>query len=234
VPEDCDESILLAPLIDKGDQYLLDDRRFYGMIHPSRALAELQLHSIEPARDVEYFLRIVLAFFALRQGGLLLHCAALKRADARCANDGGGRVYLFVGQSGSGKSTVAALSQAAGRATALGDDLILLRPERGGWRAYGTPFWNFQSTGRAGEVQAGSITGIYKLVQDRAVFAEPMGRAAAAAELLANSPIVNDQPALLAILFDRCRDIATAIGVCRLHFRKDDAFWDVIGHEGPC
>jgi hypothetical protein len=61
-----------------------------------------------------------------------------------------------------------------------------------------------------------------------------MGRAAAAAELFANCPIVNDQPPLLAVLLDRCRDIAAAISVRRLHFRKDDAFWDVICNEASC
>ena len=48
------------------------------------------------------------------------------------------------------------------------------------------------------------------------------------AELLANCPIVNSQPALLPELLNRCRDIAKAVGMQRLHFRKDDAFWDII------
>jgi hypothetical protein len=56
----------------------------------------------------------------------------------------------------------------------------------------------------------------------------------AAAELVANCPIVNDQPALLPDLIDRCRDIAAEIPVRRLHFRKDDGFWDVIPEEAPC
>jgi hypothetical protein len=192
------------------------------------------LRSIEPVREIEYFLRIALALFVLERDGLLVHCAALKRPGALWTRGDAGPVFLFVGQSGSGKSTVVSLSHAAGRAVALGDDLILLRREGAGWCAYGTPFWNFETAAREGQLETGPVAGIYKLVQDRAVFAEPMSRAAATAELVANCPIVNDQPALLPVLFDRCREIVSTVPIRRLHFRKDDAFWDVIGHEALC
>jgi hypothetical protein len=182
------------------------------------------MHSDEPAREAEYFLRIALAFLAFQRDGLLVHCAALKRRHL---------VQLFIGQSGSGKSTVVALSVVADRATALGDDLILLRRDQAGWRAFGTPFWNLEATRREGELSSGPVAGIYKLVQDRAIYVEPMRPAVAAAELVANCPIVNDQPALLPDLIGRCREIAGVIPVRRLHFRKDDAFWDVIPQEAP-
>jgi len=197
-------------------------------------VAALRMRSAEPAREAEYFLRIAFALFAVERDGLLIHCAALKRPGLASAGAGVDPVYLFVGQSGSGKSTVAAVSRAMGRATALGDDLILLRREGEGWCAHGTPFWNFETVAREGQLETGLVEGIYKLVQDRAVFAEPMSRAAATAELVANCPIVNDQPALLPILIDRCREIVGTITVRRLHFRKDDAFWDVICNEASC
>lgn len=228
------DSILSAPLIEKVGAYLLDGPRFYGMIQPSRDMAALRMRSMHPVREVEYFLRSALALFAVERDGLLIHCAALKRPGSDGASGGAGLIYLFMGQSGSGKSTVAGLSRAAGRATALGDDLILLRREGDGWRAYGTPFWNLETVERDGQLETGPVAGIYKLVQDRAVFAEPMSRAAATAELLANCPVVNDQPALLPILIGRCSEIAGAITVRRLHFRKDDTFWDVICREASC
>ena len=217
--DDNSTSILQAHLACMGEDYLLDGPTLYGMIAPSRGRAKLRMRSNNPSREVEYFLRVVLALFALPRGGLLIHCAALKHSDL---------VYLFIGQSGSGKSTVVALSREAGRATALGDDLILIRRHGEAWQAYGTPFWNLQTIAREGQNEIGPVARIYKLIQDRAVFVEPAGRAAATAELVANCPIVNDQPGLLPGLIDRCRDIAAAIPVERLHFRKDDSFWDVI------
>jgi hypothetical protein len=217
-------SILQAPVTPHGEEYLLDGPQFYGMIRPSRGQAFFRMRSDEPTRETEYFLRIALAFFALQRDGLLVHCAALKRRHL---------VQLFVGQSGSGKSTIVALSVSAGRALALGDDLILVRRDQAGWRAYGTPFWNLEATAREGQVEHGPVAGIYKLVQDPSVYVEPMRPAVAAAELVANCPIVNDQPALLPVLIDRCREMASAIPMRRLHFRKDDAFWDIIPQEAP-
>jgi hypothetical protein len=212
-------SILQARLTQLGEDYLLDSAQVYGMIACARGRAMLRICSDLPSREAEYFLRIALALFALPRGGLLVHCAALKRSD---------QVYLFVGQSGSGKSTVVRLSRLAHRAMALGDDLILIRWERGSWQAYGTPFWNLETIGRDGQQESGRVAHIYKLIQDRSVFVEPMGGAAATAELIANCPVVNDQLALLPGLIDRCRSVAVAIPVERLHFRKDDSFWDVI------
>ena len=217
-------TVLHAPVVSAGEEYLLDGPQFYGIIEPSRGQAVLRMCSDEPAREAEYFLRIAFAFFALQRDGLLVHCAALKRKHL---------VQLFIGQSGSGKSTVVSLSTTAGRAKALGDDLILLRPKENGWRAYGTPFWNMEATAREGQAENGLVAGIYRLVQDRAVFVEPMRPVVAAAELVANCPIVNDQAALLPALIDRCRDITRTIAMRRLHFRKDDTFWDVIPEEAP-
>ncbi len=60
--------------------------------------------------EIEYFLRAPsFPSFAYHAGGLLIHCAGLKT----------GGVYLFAGQSGSGKSTVVSLSTASRRAMAL-------------------------------------------------------------------------------------------------------------------
>lgn len=216
---DAAQTLLQSAVTAKGEEYLLDAPYFYGMIEPFRGQAELRMRSGAPTREGEYFLRVALALFAWARGGLLIHSAALLVEHA---------AFLFTGQSGSGKSTVVSLSQDRGHTIALGDDLVLLRPVERKWHAYGTPFWNLQTSERAGQTGHGQVRAIYKLVQDREVYAEPMSPAAAAAELLANCPIVNSQPALLPDLLMRCRDIAEVVAVQRLHFRKDDAFWDII------
>ena len=215
------QSILQASLRVNGEDYLLDGPQFYGMIAPLRGQAMLRMRSDVPAREVEYFLRVALAVLAWQEGGLLVHGAAVKAGNA---------VYLFVGQSGSGKSTVVRLSHASGRGVALSDDLVLLRRMDGAWRAYGTPFWNLTADRRDGQTANGPVQAIYKLAQDSNVFIEPMRATVGAAELLANCPVVNSQPALVLDLLGRCQDIVHTVGMQRLHFRKDDAFWDVI----PC
>jgi len=170
----------------------------------------------ESLGQLEYFLRIATALFAYEAGGVLIHAAGLLVDSA---------VQLFIGQSGSGKSTVVSLSP---QTCALGDDLILIRPNASGWQAYGTPFWNQAARERGGETASGPVTGIFKLIQDRDVYVEDLPVSVAVAELLANCPVVNGIAAELPGLVSRCRVLARRIPVKALHFRKDPDFWQII------
>lgn len=189
---------------------------FSGSINLNTGQATLALSSAAPLEDVEYFLRILYALLADCAGGLLIHAAGVLA---------GGRVHLFIGPSGSGKSTVAKLSP---EALIMNDDLVLLRPQRDGWLAYGTPFWNATAIERAGQTASGPLAGVCRLVQDREVYLEPLSSAAAAAELAANCPVVNSDPARLPRLLTRCQALARAVPVRRLHFRKDPGFWELL------
>ncbi len=89
---------------------------------------------------LDAFLRSLLSALLLRSGGLMLHSAGLAV---------GGRAYLFPGRSGAGKSTLAKLAAASGRrgVEVISDEINMVLPGRGGWRAHGSPFW--------GEMRAG-------------------------------------------------------------------------------
>ncbi len=156
-----------------------------GSIATATGQAALQIDAAEPLGHLELFLRIAVALLAFRDGGVLLHAAGLLTA---------GRAILFTGASGSGKTTVVALSP---QATALSDDLVVLRPGAAGWTAYGTPFWNPETAARPGQTASGPVAGIYRLVKDQDVYVEALSPAAAAAELVANCPVVNGRPELL-------------------------------------
>ncbi len=109
--------------------------------------------------------------------------------------------------------------------------MVVLRPVEGGWRAHGTPFWNGEAVRREGQTADGPVAGIYKLVQDQDVFLEPLNAAVASSELVANCPIVNADVVTLPGLLRRCRGLAEAVGVQRLHFRKDPAFWSLLASK---
>jgi hypothetical protein len=205
---------------DTGE-YRLDAPGFSARVDLARGAGKLTLASVIPLSDLEHFLRVTVALLAFREGGLLIHAAGL-RSD--------GKVRLFIGQSGSGKSTVVALSP---RALALNDDLIVLRQEREGWVACGTPFWNVDANHRQGQTACGPLSGIFRLAQDRDVYLEDLSLAAATAELVANCPVINGSPAHLAALILRCRQLADAVPVRRLHFRKDGSFWPLLEQSGP-
>ncbi len=208
--------LLAAALEPEPGGYRLATAGATARIQLEEGLASLVLTAGDPLGGVEYFLRIACALLAFRDGGLMLHAAGLVVA---------GRAHLFIGVSGSGKSTVTALSP---HATALSDDLVLLRPASGCWIAYGTPFWNPETAARAGQTATGRVAGIYKLVKASEVRLEPFSAASAAAELAANCPVVNGRPELLSELLLRCRALVGAVPAHRLYFRKDASFWRVI------
>jgi len=211
-------ALLRAPIRVIGGIYLLDAAGIHGRIALRDRQAQLQHYGPVAFSELEYFLRIACALLVYHAGGLLVHAAGLQ-VD--------GAVYLFIGQSGSGKSTVVALSR---EAVALGDDLILLRPTPGGWQAYGTPFWNLDARGADVRCSAhsGPLTGIYKLVQDPDVYLEALSLPVAVAELVANCPVVNGIAVDLPELVGRCRTLARAVPPAALHFRKDPGFWQLI------
>ncbi len=207
-----------------GHIWLLDALHFSGTIDTVRSAATLVFNSGEPLAHLDYFLRTLYALLAYQRGGLLIHAAGLQ-------DPADGRVYLFTGQSGSGKSTVVALSPWA---IALSDDLILLRPQGAHWTAYGTPFWNIETGRRTGQTCSGPVAGVYLLVQDSQVYLEALSPGRATAALAANCPILNADVERLPGLLQRCLAVAIATPVQRLHFRKDPGFWDLlIERAGP-
>lgn len=79
------------------------------------------------------FLRALRSVLLEPSGGALLHACALAIA---------GEAHLFIGPSRAGKSTLAGLAAASGRARVLGDEIIPLREEHGRFFVCGSPFWD--------------------------------------------------------------------------------------------
>ena len=207
---------LARPVIRKGDVCQLRVPGAQGSIDLSCWQAILRLGHQGFQQNLEHFLKLLFAYVALYRGGLLFHSAGI------LADRG---VYLFTGESGSGKSTVVSLSP---HMQALNDDLVVLAPGRQGWRAYGTPFWNVATTHRSGQTASGEVVGIYRLAQNEQDYLEPISNAVAVSELMANSPNVNTDPMELPALMTRCREVAEAVGIQRLHFRKSASFWTLL------
>lgn len=193
---------------------------YQGQIAAGAHTAALYLAVLDTA-DVDYFLRAVLALLALERGGLLCHGAGFLRHE---------RSILLLGPSGAGKSTSVRVSAGLAHTTALGDDLILLLPHEEGWLAWGTPFWNPETPPalRSGEQCHGPLAGLFLLVQDHAVFVEPLSLALAVAGLLGTLPVVALDPRRVPALIARAQQLATGVPVGRLHFRPDPSLWRVV------
>lgn len=167
--------------------------------------------------EIDYFMRVACALQAFRMGGLLFHAAGVVREE---------RAYLFLGPSGAGKTTISRLS---GENNILNDDLVLLRSHASGWTVYSTPFFNPTQVAPRGGKQA-PLAGMYGLVQDSCVYLEIPTPGQALAELVASVPVVSTDTRRAVELLTRCQSLIADVPVLRLHFRKDDSFWELINH----
>jgi hypothetical protein len=188
---------------------------YSGAIDLASSTGRLAFAAAQPFPAADYFVRAALALLAFAAGGLLFHAAGLVYHD---------RGYAFFGHSGSGKTTVARLSP---HARVLNDDLVVLLPQADRWWIAATPFSNPTQTQPTGNLQA-PLLRLFRLIQDRSLFLEPLEPALALAEVIASSPIVCADPDRAAALFDRAAQLTRAVPVQRLHFLRDNSFWNLI------
>ncbi len=168
---------------------------------------------------LENFLRAVVAYHLLEQGGVLLHSAA-------AADDHG--AYLFFGPSGAGKSTISRLNHAAGRAV-LSDDMNALRLTPDGVVVERLPFagdFGQQGGGVAGAYPARALCRLHKGLEPAL---QPLSPAAAVAALLGCAPFVNQNPYRRDELIDRLLALNARLPVQALTFARDDRFWNLLG-----
>jgi len=130
-----------------------------------------------------------------------------------------GRVLLFCGRSGAGKSTTARLWRRHARgARLLSDDRVVLRPGKHGVRAFGTP-WH--GDGGFASPTSGPLGALFFLRRGKRTRLVPLGTAEAAARLFARSfPPPWDTEGLEGAL-DACADAAAAVPAFELAFRPD-------------
>lgn len=169
--------------------------------------------------NLDYALRVAVALLAFRSGGLLVHGAGIARGD---------RGYLFLGPSGTGKTTVSRMSVSD---TVLNDDLNVLQPVAQGWHMWGTPFWNPSQVRPSASSCA--LHRIVRLVQDRTPSTEPMSAALATAALVSSVPVLASADPLASAVFDRCARVASEVPVTRLRFGLSPDFWRVIEALSP-
>jgi hypothetical protein len=89
----------------------------------------LRMRRSQDAADAA--IRLAVAFALPARGGLLLHASSVGVGD---------RAWVFAGQSGAGKSTIARLLSAVRGATVLADEMLVVAGSGKSWHAYAAPF----------------------------------------------------------------------------------------------
>ncbi len=163
---------------------------------------------------MENYLRIVTAYAALFQGGLLLHSAGLVLE---------GRAHLFLGRSGAGKTTLSRLAQGAG-AKVLSDDINVIIPENGGYVALPVPFAG--ELGAASEATTGCfpLAGMHIIEKGAPLRIKSMSSAQCLAKLLVCTPFVNEDPFRLDRVMDTVTDLSHSYVGGVLRFGPEDTF----------
>jgi hypothetical protein len=164
---------------------------------------------------VESFLRISYSFLAVDRGGLLLHSAGVLR---------NGRGYIFPGQSGTGKSTIASL--ATPTETVLSDEMVVVRKGGDGYLVYSTPFYGTNPSAECNI--AAPLQAAFLPVKDWAVYLKPARSAQALSKLLAGVLFFSQEPAMTRRLMDIGADIVAHVPFYEMHFRRDGSFWERI------
>lgn len=130
----------------------------------------------------------LLIVWLMAQGrGLMVHACGIKDGD---------KGYLFAGNSGHGKTTMAKLWRRHGMV--LNDDRIILRPKDGRYRMYGTPWHGLYTRVSSESVP---LEKIFFLGRSETNSAVPVTKTAAGAKLLSRSfPPLWDKDGMLSTL----------------------------------
>ncbi len=179
--------------------------------------ALVECASEEPDPKLDYFLRVLYSLLIFESGGLLVHGAGIVRH---------GSGYVFLGPSGAGKTTVSSLSPDV---VVLNDDLVVLRPDVGGWTIWSTPFSGpGQMRPNPGRAPLGVMV---RLAQAQNHGLEALPPAFALAELAASCPVIPADQSRGKVLLERLRSLLERHPLYRLHFSKDSGFWAVVDGE---
>jgi hypothetical protein len=191
----------MAPNGLEGDLYLppspWDRKRGYALMYP---LDEL-----------------IFQHHAARTGRLFVHA---------CAVETNGRVLLFCGQSGAGKTTTARLWRRHRPAAAiLSDDRSLIQETNGTLWAYGTP-WH--GLGKYASPAGRPLAAIIFLRHGAESGLEPLSKLEAAVELFSRSFYPPWEAGTVGSVLQYCERITTSIPCHRLSFRPDASAIQVV------
>jgi hypothetical protein len=170
----------------------------------------------------EYPLDELLVIHLLGQGhGIEIHgCGVV---------DEQGDGYLFVGQSGAGKSTMARLWLQEPKATVLSDDRVVVRREPGGFRMYGTPWHGDEPLASP---RSARLSRILFLRHAPAHAMDPLDPAGAAAQLFAASFPPFHSRAALDFSLGFIGSMVASVPAGALSFRPERSVIDVVRCAG--
>jgi hypothetical protein len=159
---------------------------------------------------------LAVAQVALSSGALMLHASGVMNDD--------GSVWLFSGDSGAGKTTIARELSADRMPFSM--DRILLHTRDGDVTAAPTPFSDLWGVTRPRPLTP--IRGIAFISQAATHHAHRLDTLTAAKCILANSAHFVRSAITDGVLLERAADIVRSVACYRLEFSKDEGLWQAL------
>jgi hypothetical protein len=177
-----------------------------------------QQHPSARPHPLQYPLDELVMIHVLSQGkGIEVHGCGLL--------DSAGRAYVFVGQSGAGKSTFARLWANRPDITLLSDERVVLRTDRARIGVYGTPW---QGDAHFASPRCGDLAALFFLNKAATHAVRPTGGSRAAARLFACSFLPFHDPAAVDRTMTAVEQVTGTMPCHDLFFAPDSSIVDVL------
>ncbi len=164
--------------------------------------------------------RVFMVLFE-RTGGIVFHASAVESK---------GKAYVFVGESGRGKTTVARLSQHLYNLKVLADNQVFIRKYGGDFYVCPFPFSQFHKDGETARLAIAAFYLLHKsssFVVRSLSFLEGLRALEREIQVLSASDIPSEtsiSPLLRRAIFD----FSKSVTIRRLYFRKGKGIWEAI------
>lgn len=180
----------------------------------------IQNHGFSVA-SVYKSLFLYISLILAEQKKLLIHGAGIKKKDSG---------YLFLGESGAGKTTIAG---SAKREDIFSDDSPVIGRENNLFYIYPSPYSQvdmFEPKRDDHYLKKTKLTKLFFLKKNDKLFIKPRDRRSALAEIMKKHihsfEFMGSKSRIAA--FDLCYDLCNSIPIYDLHFQKNDKFLDII------
>jgi hypothetical protein len=166
---------------------------------------------------IENYFRWIVAYELVKLGGFLLHSSGIVKD---------GSASLFFGNSGDGKSTIAAFSESRG-AKILSDDLVIVTPKNGKYHAFGAPFFGVLPQEKK-DKSAYPVKGCYRIRKSGETTLKNISMGEALGLIVPSCLYIHDRKTRNEMLLPAVTKLLSTVSFYELFFRKDDAFWELL------
>ena len=188
-----------------------------------RRTSEKYVGSFEVNKDqsgtIDFLFRTCLAFLCEESGDLFLHSSAVIKD---------GKAWLFIGQSGAGKTTIA-LELNGGALPMSVDRTVISLDKSGDFYAHSTPFSDREFSVK--EAKRAKIAGLVFIEQAPKHEILPISTWEATTLLLRQTIAESKHPAVVSRTLNQTGRLAEQVFSCKMKFAKDDKFWDLLMKE---